>query len=180
MDPIEITVYSLAFQVDPRTEKPSPHPSAQRELHQHGPLPVRFSRRDTCSSLLTRSRRHTGKFARYPTVEFTTSITVRATRFAFFSHDALIAVNKTTTWTDPRVAGPVRVRCEGNLSTLFVHPCDVVVIVLDVRTYILCSRPSDSYFHVCFCVFDLNMLITCSVHREKPFSCLGGTVLTRL
>ena len=52
--------------------------------------------------------RHIGKLENYPTVEFITSITVRLDiSYTIDANNNCSLVSKTTTWTDPRIAGPV-------------------------------------------------------------------------
>ncbi|CAF5098122.1 unnamed protein product, partial [Rotaria sp. Silwood1] len=67
--------------IDPRTGKPTPIPSAQRELNQNGPLPSHWEAR-----------------------------TLPDGRVYYIDH-----LNKITTWTDPRVAGPVRMMKNSDL-----------------------------------------------------------------
>ena len=95
------------FQVDPRTGKPSPLPGAQREINQNGPLPVIEIVRMNSISIFCFSLSHIGKFEHWKTVVSITLITVNRSCFRFFEFIFSSLVNKTTNWTDPRIAGPV-------------------------------------------------------------------------
>ena len=101
----------LPFKVDPRTGKPSPQPAAQREVQQNGALPVR-ERWDRCiiqHRPFLSLNRITGKCERCLTAEFIILIIVRIYQRVESANETRfsLSVTKTTTWTDPRVAGPV-------------------------------------------------------------------------
>ncbi len=107
-------------QTDPRTGKASPLPAVQKELNQNGPLPVSSIMKNKVQIYLILKAHWEIRTLADGRVYYIDHRKNQFQTFLSFELFSLILVNKTTTWTDPRIAGPVRFDIKSRLICYFL------------------------------------------------------------